>query len=179
MMRPPTYPDSFLDDVLADTAAPGLRTALLERMLRAARARQRRRKLGSMLAVFVLCLVPIVLFRPARFARETSNSVQSMPKAFAPSPSATRPACAIIRSQPLPPGMLVRTEVGTVPVIVSSRAGLAIVETVPSPGLVRELSDQELLTLLAGRPAAIVRPPDQAAELLFVNPEDQNGFPIR
>ena len=178
-MRPPTYPDSLLHDVLADTAGPALRAALLDPMLRAARARQRRRRLGGMLALFVLLLVPIVLYRPTRFAREASNSVRATPGAFDPSPSATRPACAIIRSQPLPPGMLVRSEVGTVPVVVSSRAGLVIVETVPRPGLVRELNDQELLTLLAGRPAAIVRPPDQAAELLFVNPEDRNGFPIR
>jgi len=41
------------------------------------------------------------------------------------------------------------------------------------------LQDLELLALVAGRPAALVRQGPHQAELLFVNPEDTNGFPVQ
>jgi hypothetical protein len=75
--------------------------------------------------------------------------------------------------------MLVRSDASTVHPVITSRQGLVIVETIIGPGLVREVSDQELLNLLAGRPAALVRPPERPAELLLFNAEDRNGFPIR
>jgi hypothetical protein len=75
--------------------------------------------------------------------------------------------------------MLVRSDASTVQSVVTSGEGLVIVGTIIGPGLVREVSDQELLNLLAGRPAALLRPPERPAELLLFNPEDRNGFPIR
>jgi hypothetical protein len=39
-----------------------------------------------------------------------------------------------------------------------------------------EIGDPELLSLVAGRPVALVRPPGQPAELIFLDPADQPGF---
>jgi hypothetical protein len=41
------------------------------------------------------------------------------------------------------------------------------------------LDDEELLSLVAGRPAALVRAASGRAELVFADPSDAGGFPVR
>jgi hypothetical protein len=43
----------------------------------------------------------------------------------------------------------------------------------------REINDDQLLALVEGRPAALVRQGLHQAELLFLNPEDTHGYPVR
>ena len=43
----------------------------------------------------------------------------------------------------------------------------------------REIDDEQLLALLAGKPAALVRRGPNQVELIFLNPEDEKGFPVQ
>jgi hypothetical protein len=56
---------------------------------------------------------------------------------------------------------------------------MSVITTDPSRRLYREINDDQLLTLLAGRPAAIIREGANRASLLFLDPEDENGFPVQ
>ena len=40
------------------------------------------------------------------------------------------------------------------------------------------INDDELLALVASRPAALVRLGPHSEQLFFVNPEDEKGFPV-
>ena len=83
----------------------------------------------------------------------------------------------IIRSQPLKPAQLVQTTPGTATIVTSSPANVPVVATIADAHLFREISDQQLLVLLVGRPVALIRRTPEEAELLFLDSADQNGFP--
>jgi hypothetical protein len=40
------------------------------------------------------------------------------------------------------------------------------------------INDDELLALLADKPAILIRTGPHSEELVFANPEDQKGFPL-
>jgi hypothetical protein len=164
-MKTPSDRDHLLDEIMGDAAPPDFRAALLEQTLRAVRRRTTiRRARRVLLTVAVLVSLPLGLWKltsPAR--RETVSS----PAAY-----------ELVRSQPLDPSKVVATQPDAVPVV-ASRAGLvALVETRSDEKLFREIDDQQLLSLLAGRPAILVRPAPQQADLIFVNPDDARGFPL-
>ena len=75
--------------------------------------------------------------------------------------------------------MIVETGIGAVSLISSSNAHLAVVHTQFGDGLFQEIDDQELLALLAGRHVALVREATGRAELVFLEPEDAQGFPVQ
>jgi len=75
--------------------------------------------------------------------------------------------------------MVIRTGPGSVVVVASSPRTFLLVETGSIKDPFRDINDEQLLALVAGRPAALVRPGPHQAELLFVNPEDTNGFPVQ
>jgi hypothetical protein len=60
---------------------------------------------------------------------------------------------------------------------ISSQATVAVISTTRE-GNVRLLNDDELLALVAPRPAALVRLGPDNEFLVFANPEDENGFPL-
>jgi len=53
-----------------------------------------------------------------------------------------------------------------------------VIYTTQSSGGFRKLNDDELWALVAPRPAALVRVRPHSAKLIFLNPEDQNDFPL-
>jgi hypothetical protein len=75
------------------------------------------------------------------------------------------PASAIVVTQPFPTDQLV-----------ASVATVEMIQT--SSGNFRVINDDELLALVAARPAALVRLGPHSEQLVFVNPEDEKGFPV-
>jgi hypothetical protein len=59
-----------------------------------------------------------------------------------------------------------------------------LVASVPTTNVVhtgagiREVDDDELLGLIASRPAVLIRLGPGSERLVFVNPEDEKGFPV-
>jgi hypothetical protein len=78
----------------------------------------------------------------------------------------------------LPPGAIVRTQPFAPDRIVMSVASVDVVRTTPSSGGFRRLNDDELLALVAPRPAALVRVGPDSSKLIFLDPDDQKDFPL-
>ena len=155
----------LLDDVLAEAAPADFERALLDGTLRAARHQRRLRRwncgLGAAGAVAALALVVWHALLPGTPVK------------------VVRPTLRIVRSQPLPPSMIVRTRPGNVVLVASSAKAFVQVETGSIMDPFKEIDDEQLLALAAGHPAALVRQGPHQAELLFLNPEDTNGFPVQ
>jgi hypothetical protein len=77
----------------------------------------------------------------------------------------------LVRSGRLPAAMLIETGNPSVPVIHSTPS--AVVQTSRDTPILLEIGDGELFTLLAGRPAALVRLQSGQAELLLLDGADQ------
>jgi hypothetical protein len=157
-------PDEFLSDVFGEPDE--FRAALLEQTLRQVRRRRlfRHCKQGFA-AVAGVVAVAFVCWRTVQ------PTALRLP--------AKAPDLVVIRSQPLPPSMIVETRPGVAGVVVSSASTYALVETGASKRLFREIDDEQLLALLSGKPAALVRRGPNQVELIFLNPEDEKGFPVQ
>jgi hypothetical protein len=97
-----------------------------------------------------------------------------------PTTSVTRiqPSLRIVSSQPLPASMVVATDPGGIVMVGSSPGTFVAVEIGSIKDPFQVIEDEQLLALTAGRPVALVRQGPHQAELLFLNPEDTNGFPV-
>jgi len=165
-MKHPFNPDPLLDDVLTEGVSPEFRNELLERTLRQVRRRKRIRQFNQTLLASTLSVGLLLMVWKAYFP--SSHSAKS-----------ELPALDVVTSHPVAPSMIVGTELGAVSLISSSDADLAVVRSQFEEGLFQEINDQELLALLAGRPAALVREAPGRAELLFLDPDDAQGFPVQ
>jgi hypothetical protein len=149
-------------DALADSAPAGFREATLRQTLRLARRRRRFRQTRRGAAVLVaFCALAALIWKTS-------------PR----DPSATRLTLAdyaLVRTRPLPAGALISTQPLTGDHWVASVAVVNIVHT--SDGI-RDISDDELLALMASKPAALIRLGPNSARLVFANPEDEKGFPV-
>jgi hypothetical protein len=154
----------LLNDVLGESAPPDFKDSLWLRTLDEVRSRRRARQRNrALLACTVAIALPVLIWR---------LTLSPAPTELPPLPY------AVIHSQPLPVGMTVESKPDTVSLVASSSATMAVIATDPARRLYREINDDQLLTLLAGRPAAIIREGPNRASLLFLEPEDQNGFPV-
>jgi hypothetical protein len=72
--------------------------------------------------------------------------------------------------------MIVVTEPLSADHLVASVAIAEMIQT--SSGNFRVINDDELLALVAPRPAALVRLGPHSEQLFFVNPADEKGFPV-
>jgi len=155
--------EHLLADVLADDA--GFREALFNETLRLARRRrslrQARRTAAALLTLSVLAAL-------------VSRNLPRQP-AVPPPPVA---GCEIIHTQPLPAAAIVTTQPLSADRLVASVATAGVIQTTATGRGFREIDDDQLLALVAPRPAVLVRRGPHSAELVFVNPEDQNGFPV-
>jgi hypothetical protein len=160
-MNPPADKDQLLADVLADESSVGFREALLTETLGLVRRRRRFRQVrraASGLAVIVG--LAVLVWR-------------NLPPPVVTPESAGR-SYAIVRSQPLRPAALVSTQPLAANRFVASARNAEIVQTAPGAGQFREIDDSELLALVGPKPAALVRRGPHSAELVFVNPADQD-----
>ncbi len=155
----------LLDAVLGEAAPAEFRGALLVQTLRHVRRRRRTRQLArGGLIITLLAVVSLGLWKMLFELRRPAEP------AFA--------TVRVVTSQPLPRSMLVETELGATHIVASSPSTLAVIETGSVPNLYQEIDDERLLALVAGRPVALVRRGPHEAELVFVNPADQEGFQV-
>jgi hypothetical protein len=162
-------PDSerLLNDVLAESAPPDFRKALLDQTLCLARRRRRWRQTRRAAALFVALGLFAVL------VRQNLPPRQVMPM---PPTKAEVKSYQLVRTQPLTFVAIVATRSLPAGSFVASVATVEVVQTIP--GNFRVLNDDALLALIEPRPAALVRVGPHSEELVFVNPADERGFPI-
>ena len=159
----------LLADALADEAPEGFREALLGETLCYARKRRRWRQARRGVAGLVALSLLAVLLRQV---------VPHHPAAPPVAVAVAAGSCEIVHTQPLPAGAIVTTQPFSPDGLMASAATVVIVETAVAPIRWREISDDELLSLVAPRPVLLVGCGPLCKQLIFVNPEDEKGFPV-
>jgi hypothetical protein len=168
-MNPPPDNDRLLDDVLAESAPADFREALLGKTLRQARRRRRVRQMQrAATVVTVLSVLVILVWR-------NLLSPASRP---APPAKARARGCELILTRPLPPNAMVSTQPFAAGQVIASAANANVIQTAAMARDYREISDDELLALAAPRPVALVGCGPYCERLIFLNPEDEKGFPV-
>jgi len=163
-MKDDSWKDELLSDVLAEAAPPSLRAGTLDRLLVEAQRRRRQRQrtrvlLAAACMVFVIGLT--MKFVPGKHQ-----------------PIVVRIDPLLVHSRPLVLDMVVTTQAGLVPMMRPSSSSVVLVAPIPAEKLFELISDDQLLALLAGRPAALVHHGASTAELVFLNPADADGFQV-
>ena len=161
--------ESLLAEVLAEASPPDFRAAMLAETLRRARRRRQFRQAAAPPPEFWPWWVCWRFWRRNNFPSRRSFHRRSQKKS-------RRQSYELVRTQPLPASALVSTRS-------FSAAGFAasvpkVVEVATVSGGFRLINDDELLALLADKPAVLIRTGPQSEELVFANPEDQKGFPL-
>jgi hypothetical protein len=150
--------DELLRDVFAE--ATSFREVLLQQSLGAVRRRKQRQRISAVavtICIFVAAIYGIFFgSRPERIAPKQQDTL-------------------FVHSAALPPAMLV-TSTQSVPEIHSSANEEMLVESVTDGFEV--IGDNDLLRLLSGKPVVLVRE-DTGTQLVFLNPSDQQGFPVQ
>ena len=158
----------LLNDVLAEAAPPGFRGALLDQTLGLVRRRRRWRQTRRMAGIFaVLGLLGILVWQ-----KNLPQRV-SMPGTVA---KAVEQNYWLVRTQPLPAGEMVATQLLAPEQFIASVATVEIVQSGNAD--YRVIDDNQLLALFTFHPAALIRVGPHAVQLVFVNPADEKGFPI-
>ena len=85
----------------------------------------------------------------------------------------------MIHSAPLDPKLIVETRPGAVNIVQNEGATYAVVETGDGQGLFQEIDDDQLLALLTGHPAVLVRRGPGRSELIFLKSDDARGWPVQ
>lgn len=166
-MNRPTDNERLLDDVLSEAVPADFREALLGETLRLAGRRRRWRQTRRAAALLVALGLLAVLVR---------QNFPPPPLAPMPVTKAKVKSYELICTQPLSAGAMVVTRPLSAGQLVASGATTEMVQT--SSGNFRVINDDELLALVASRPAALVRLGPHSEQLFFVNPEDEKGFPV-
>jgi hypothetical protein len=146
----------LLDDVFGKVDT-NLAAASLRQTLAAARWRRARRRLtGASAAIALIVVVWLSLHRDPAVLPDQPQTVVSTRR---------------ITTQPLPEGILVRSQPGGLNVVSTQPGGFVLVSTRDNEVPVKLVDDDQLL-LLAGRSAALVRAVGERAMLIFTGGSD-------
>jgi hypothetical protein len=159
--------EQLLADVLAEAAPADFREALLGETLRLACRRRRWRQTRRAAALLVALGLLAVLVR---------QNFPTPPRAPMPVTKAKVKSYELVCTQPLSAGAMVVTRPLSAGQLVASGATTEMVQT--SSGNFRVINDDELLALVASRPAALVRLSPHSERLIFADPDDERGFPV-
>jgi hypothetical protein len=162
-MKSKTEVERLLDDIFSDAAPEPFRTQLLEVTLRRARV-HRRISLARRTAAVALLVVTTVGLWGWREVMVSDPLRQA--KVTVRQPVSGLPSYGLIRTLPTEPARLIATTPGTTPVVLTAPASVAVVATQPEQRLFSEINDDQLLMLLAERPAVLVRRGPHDAELV-------------
>jgi hypothetical protein len=156
--------ERLLADVMADESDTAFHEALLGKTLRLARRRRRfrqTRRAGMAFAVLIGLAVLVWQCFPPPVV----------------SPASNRGKYAIIRTVPLPATSIVTTRSLPADRLIASVTTANTIETLPDARLFREISDDELLAMIAPKVAALVRLGPHKAELVVLEPAAQETSP--
>lgn len=159
--------ERLLTDVMVDGSDAAFHEALLGETLRLARRRRRfRQARRSVAAAAVLAgLAGLGVLVLENFS----------PRVV--SPGLDKGHYTMVRTVPLPATAIVTTQPFAQNLLVASITTANVVETTPGSGLFREISDDELLAMVAPKVAAIVRHGPHRAELVVLEPADWDATP--
>ncbi len=160
--------ESLLAEVLAEASPPDFRAAMLAETLRRARRRRQFRRARN--AAGVLAVAGLLAFLAAQPFSKPAIISTPLAKQIA------KPSYELVRTQPLPASERVGTRSFSATGFVV--AAPKVIEVATTGGGFRMINDNELLALLADKPAILIRTGPQSEELVFANPEDQKGFPL-
>ena len=165
MNRPDTR--TLLEDLFADDASEQFRASAMSTMLGAVRRRKRVRKAQA--GAFFLLLV----------AALSLSWWLAQPKAPVSTPLAVQPRPYVaVATTAFSPDRIVQTQTGGCPIIPTRTDAYALIESLDSRQFVRELGDDGLLGLFAGRAVALVYRGHNHAELIFADESLRNGFMV-
>ncbi len=168
-MRKKTATEELLDDVLAEAAPGDFREELLGETLRQVRRRRRYRYARNVMGIFVaLALLGVLIF--PRHGGKPSIAVAP------PKGKPIEKNYTLVSTRPLPMEAIITTHPLAVAQFTTSNTNIEVVET--TRGNFRTINDDELLVLLAGHPAALIRVGPNSEKLVFANPQDAKGFPL-
>lgn len=153
-MNSPTQ--ELLDDLMNDRPA-AFDEQLLAGTLAAVRRRRFQRRAGRVSMVTVLVLIATSFW--FTWPRPTAPSIANVAQPARPG--------YLVHTQPLAANEIVTTRATDFALVGSSHDDSLIVKTVPSPDLYQKLTDKELMVLLAGHDAVIVRQPGKPAMLIL------------
>lgn len=157
---------SLLAEVLAEASPTDFREAMLAETLRLARRRRQFRQVRQ--AAGVLAVIGLLAVLVAQqFSRQPDVSMPLAKKIV-------KQSYELVRTQPLPAGALISTRKFSEAQFAASVSTVVAVATVS--GGFRQINDNELLALLADKPAVLIRTGPNSEELVFANPEDQKKF---
>ena len=158
--------ECLLGDVLSEGAPADFRQALLDDTLRRVRGHRRWRQASRIAGVFsFLALAAALIWRE-----------QSPRSRVASAPIAKATHCRLIESHPLSSSEMVSSRPLAAQQIISSTSDSEIVQT--SPGHCRLINDDQLLALVLGRSAVLVRTGKNSEQLVFADPKNEIGFPV-
>jgi hypothetical protein len=150
--------ESLIDDLLEDSASPEFRAALLDKTLQSARQRKRTRRfslaLGTAALVGTFALTLLEMRRPTT----VPNQIR-------------QPDSRVADSLPSSRVQIVSTKL-------DSASAPTIVQTTES-ARPKEINDKQLLALLSDNQVALVCQGADKADLIFLNSENEKGFPVR
>jgi hypothetical protein len=173
-MKSDTDSENLLDDILGEAAPAEFRAALLNQTLHLARCRRRVLVVQKGAMALVLLGLGTWLWNSAviRPRSPQGNRVAQQQRTH-------QPSVGSVRSQPFDAASIIETRAGTTPIVASIAAtsSIAIVETRPSEHFFNEINDQQLLSLFAGRSAALLRAGPDDAKLLIL--DEERRFPVQ
>jgi len=161
-----TDQESLLAEVLAEASPTDFREAMLAETLRLARRRRQFRQVRQAAGVLAVTGLLAVLVAQ-QFSRQPDVSMPLAKKIV-------KQSYELVRTQPLPAGALISTRKFSEAQFAASVSTVVAVATVS--GGFRQINDNELLALLADKPAVLIRTGPNSEELVFANPEDQKKF---
>lgn len=162
-MNERTDNQNLLAEVLAEASPPDFREAMLAETLRLARRRRRIRQARPVAGVLVMAGLLVVL---------VAHHFSKLPAVSPPMAKQTEPqSYKLVRTRPLPASALVSTR--NFPATGFTASVPKVIEVATVSGGFRLINDDELLALLADKPAVLIRTGPHSEELVFANPEDQ------
>jgi len=155
----------LLHDVLGEGAPGRFREALLGETLRLARRRRHVRRARSVIGGIALIAAAAILIR--------QSAIPPASHPIAETPAPVKPT--LVTDQPLPPSAIITTQ----PFSGASLPGpLPLYSEVTTvAGNFRNINDDDLLAITAGRHALLIRTGPDSEKLVFEDPKDQHGFP--
>ena len=159
---------TLLDDLFADQSAGPFRASAMTSMMGAVRRKRRIRKVQRYSALaLVLAGVSIawLLHRP----------VPTMQPHIASKPTGYK----LVSTEAFAVKQMVQTQTGFCSVTHSQPNGVAIIESLDSRQFVRQLDDEGLLGLFAGRAVALVYRGPGEAELVFPGQQPAGDSPVQ
>ncbi len=146
----------LLSDTLAEGSDTAFRELLLEETLRRVRSRRRARQFRSPALVLAMLATSAALLWH-QHKRESGGQGDGN-------------ASLVVTTHPLEKEAWVKTQPLSAELWVHSHPSAEIVMTAAGGGKLREISDEDLLSLAAPNPAVLVRHGPHLAELVFANP---------